>query len=69
MGTFWAIGDCRDLCEEIDNVEAHAVFDFAFAEVVQVRLPMSILIQIFGDTLGKQDVSRITAVHHPLRQV
>ena len=37
---------------------AHAVFDFAFAEVVQVRLPVRILFQIFGNVVGNQDVSR-----------
>src|SRR4029453_19071770 len=69
LDLFGQLGIAEILCEEIDNVEAHAVLDFAFAEVVQGRLPMSILIKIFGDTLEKQDVSRIPAVHHPLRQV
>ena len=40
---------------------AHAVFDFTFAEVVQVRLPMRILFQIFGNVVGNQDVSGVAA--------
>lgn len=40
---------------------AHAVFDFAFAEVVQVRLLMRILFQIFGNVAGNQDVSGVAA--------
>ena len=54
---------------EIDDVNAHAVFDFAFAEIVQARLPLPVLLQIFREPPGDKDVSRIPAIHHPLRHV
>ena len=37
---------------EIDDGDAHTMFHFALAEVMQMRLPMPVLRQIFGDTLG-----------------
>ena len=45
------------------------MFHFAFAEIVELRLPPRILFQIFGDMLGEQNVAGITAVHHPLGYV
>ena len=54
---------------EIYDVNAHTMFYFAFAEIMQVGLPMLILLQILGDTFRKQNVSGISAVHHPLRHV
>src|SRR5438552_2413943 len=35
---------------EIRDVNAHAVFHFAFTESMQVRLPVSVVLQIIGDT-------------------
>ena len=45
------------------------MFHLALAEVVQVRLPMAILLQIFRHMFGEQDVPGIAAIHHPLRHV
>jgi hypothetical protein len=42
---------------------------FAFAKLVQMRAPLPILFQIFGDTLGEEDVAGIAAIHHALRDV
>src|SRR4029077_532833 len=41
----------------------------AFTQIVQVRLPMSVLLQIFGDMPGEENVTGITTVHHPLGHV
>ena len=46
-----------------------AVFYFAFAQLVQVRLPTPIFSKVFGDALWKKDVSGVAAIHHPLRDV
>ena len=42
---------------------------FAVAEIVQVRSPLSVLLQIFRDTLGGENVPGITAIHHSLCHV
>src|SRR4029077_9361330 len=54
---------------EIDDRDTHAMLHFAFAKVVQMRLPMLELFQVFGDMPGEQDVTGIAAVHHSLRSV
>ena len=50
-------------------VDADAVFHFTLAEIVQVRLPLPILLQIFRDMPGEKNVARITAIHDPLGDV
>ena len=45
------------------------MFYFAFAEIVQKRTPLRIMLQVVGDTFGKKDVSGIAAIHHSLRDV
>ena len=45
------------------------MFYLASAKVMQMGLPMLILLQILGDMFRKQNVSGISAVHHPLRHV
>src|SRR5690242_15489569 len=42
---------------------------FARAEVVQERSPLLVRIEVFGDTLRKQNVSGIAAIHHSLGHV
>ena len=41
----------------------------ALSQIVQMRLPMFVLLQIFSDMFRQQDVSRIPAIHHALRHV
>ena len=36
---------------KIDQVQSLAVFDFALPEIVEVRLPLIVLFEIFGDVL------------------
>ena len=54
---------------EIYGVDADAVFHFTLSEIVQVRLPLPILLQIFRDMPGEKNVARITAIHDPLCDV
>src|SRR5689334_7336029 len=46
-----------------------AVFHFALAEIVQIRLPVAVLNKIFSDTLRQQNVFGIAAIHYPLGDV
>src|SRR6476646_9824749 len=55
--------------EEIREPDAHAVFYFALTQVLQVRLPISVLLQVFGYPLRKQDMTSIAAIHHSLRNI
>ena len=50
-------------------MDADAVFHFTLAEIVQVRLPLPILLQIFRDMPGEKNVARIAAIHDPLCDV
>ena len=42
---------------------------FTLSQIVQMRLPMSVLFEIFGDMFGQQDVTGVAAVHYSLRHV
>ena len=42
---------------------------FAFAKIVQMGTPPPILFKIIGHTLGKQNVTGIATIHHPLGDV
>ncbi len=50
-------------------METQAVFHFAFAEILQVRLPVAIVAQVVGDVLGEENVARIAAVEDTLRNI
>ena len=65
----WRLAISEFICIKIHEVHAHAVFHFAFTEIVQKQLPMPMLLQIFGDMFGKQNVPGIAAIHHPLRHI
>src|SRR5207249_4649420 len=54
---------------EIDDRNAHAVLYLAFAEIVQMLLPVAVLLQIFGHVFRYQDVTSITTIHYPLGDV
>ena len=45
------------------------MFHLTFAQIVQVRLPMPGLLEIFGDMFRKQNVPGIAAIHYALRDV
>ena len=54
---------------KIDHAKASAVLHFAFAQVVELRLPLAVLLQIFRHAFGEQNVPGIAAIHDPLRHV
>jgi len=54
---------------ETEEAHAHAMFHFTWAKLVQERLPVRVLFEVFRDMSGKQDVSGITTVHYPLGNV
>src|SRR4029077_10537725 len=42
---------------------------FASAEVVQERSPTLIVFEVLSDMFGKENVSGLAAIHHPLRYI
>ena len=69
---FESLGRIRiadDIGIEIDHRDNDTVFHFEIAELVQIRLPAAVLCEIIGDAFGKKDVTGITTIHHPLRDV
>ena len=63
------LGIAQLLGVEIDCVDADAGLYVTFAEIMQVRPPMRILLEIFSRAFRKQNVPGIAAVHHALRKV
>src|SRR5205809_7865870 len=45
------------------------MFDFNWAKLVQMLAPLRILLEVVGDTFGKENVPGISAIHHSLRNV
>ena len=54
---------------EVNNRNNYAVLHFAFAEIVQVRLPVPVLRQIFRHAFREKNVSGVAAIHHALGHV
>ena len=50
-------------------MQAQPVLDFAFAEIVQDRLPMPVLAKILCHVRGQKNMSGIAAIHHSLRNI
>src|SRR5262249_16203632 len=57
------------VCVEIYHTNTCSVFYFACSKIVQQRPPLFVLFEIFGDTLGKQNMPGIPAFHHTVRYV
>src|SRR6516165_5630243 len=64
-----APADSPTHCVEIDKMKAVAVFDVAFAQVMQLRLPTRGMFQILGHMLGEEDVPGVPAIHYSLCDV
>ena len=45
------------------------MFAFAFAEIIQIRLPLVVLLEIFCGVLRDQNVTGVTAIHDTLGDV
>ena len=50
-------------------MEPTAVFHFTLAEIMQIRLPVIVLLQILGRVFRNQDVTGVATIHHALRDV
>ena len=66
---FRAVGVAQVIGIQIYDTDAHAVLQFAFAQLMQIRSPARILFQVFADMLGDQNVSGIATIHDSLRHV
>ena len=66
---FWQMRIANSIAVEIDHLKTHAVFHLAVAEVVQVRPPMTVLLQVFRHMSREKNVTGIAAIHDPLRHV
>jgi hypothetical protein len=47
-------------------MQSLAVFNFTFAKIVKIWLPLIVLFKIFGGVLRNQNVAGVTAIHHSL---
>ena len=45
------------------------MFPFTFAEIMKIRLPLVVLLEIFGGVLRHQNVTGVTAIHDALGDV
>ena len=54
---------------EIKQVQAQAVLHLALAQIVQVRLPVAVLGQIFRHMRRQKNMPGIAAIQHPLGNV
>src|SRR6266480_7964704 len=54
---------------EIKEVQAQPVLHLALAQIVQVRLPVPILGQIFGHMRGQKNMPGIATIEHPLGNI
>src|SRR4029077_15376927 len=52
---------------ERKKVKPQAMFDFAFAKIVQIRLPMTILSKVICDVFGQENVASVAALDYALR--
>ena len=54
---------------EIDQRNDFAVFDLAFANLMQIRPPASIMLEIVGHMPREENVTGIAAIHYALSDV
>ena len=45
------------------------MFPFTFAEIMKIRLPLVVLLEVFGGVLRNQNVTGVTAIHDALGDV
>ncbi len=50
-------------------MQPQPILDFAFAEIMQARLPMPVLAQVLGNVRGQKNMSCIAAIHHSLGHI
>ena len=64
----WKLAVSDAVSVEIDYRDRDTVLHFALTEIVQMRSPFRIIIDVVGHMLGEEDVSGIPTIHHPLRE-
>jgi len=57
------------LAVKVGHADADAVFHFTCAKIMQQRPPLLVFFQVFCHMFGEKDVTGVTAIHHPLRDV
>ena len=45
------------------------MFHLHIAQLVQVRLPLTVLSEVVGHSSGKKNVAGVATIHHPLREI
>ena len=66
------LGDLRiaeTILVEVKQMQPQPVLHFALAQIVQVRLPVSILGQIFRHVRGQKNMAGIAAIQHSLGNI
>jgi hypothetical protein len=66
------LGNCRIaeiLFVKINDMKPKAMFHFALAQIVQVRLPVTVLGQVVCQMLRNKYMASISAIHDTLRDV
>jgi hypothetical protein len=54
---------------KVKQVEAQPILDFAFTEIMQVRLPMPVFAQVLRHVRGQKNMLGIAAIQHSLRDI
>jgi hypothetical protein len=59
----------KTILVEVKQVQAQAVLDFAFSQIMQVRLPMPVFTQVLRYVRGEKNMPGIAAIQHSLRNI
>src|SRR5947208_3248172 len=69
LESFGRLGIANFACVKINNWHTHAVLELAFAEVMQIGLPMPVLRQVLRNALREKNMPGIPTAHHALRDI
>jgi hypothetical protein len=54
---------------EVEQMQAQPVLDFAFTQIMQVRLPMPVFAQVLRHVRRQKNMSGVTAIQHSLGNI
>ncbi len=54
---------------EIHYLQAFAMFPFAFTEIMKVRMPLVVLLEVLGGVLRHKNVTGVPAIHDALGDI
>jgi hypothetical protein len=63
------LGIAETILVKVKQVEVEPVLDFTLTQIMQVRLPMAVFVQVFRDVRGQKNMPGIAAIHHALRNI